>query len=115
MSLIAEMMESCKIMNRARLDDGLGGYTETWTEGATFNAAIIKETSTETQIAEKQGVKEIFSVVAQSGFDLDYHDVFKRLSDGQIFRVTGRLADSEAPERSTVKIGKAPVEKWVLT
>jgi hypothetical protein len=48
------------------------------------------------------------------GFSLDYHDVFRRVSDNQVFRVTSNIKDSEAPEASTVKIGKVTAERWEL-
>lgn len=114
MSLLDSMMEKCCIVNRIRTDDPVGGYTNTWTDGATFDATIIKNSTTEATIAEKQGITEIFTVVVKKDFDLDYHDVFKRLSDNQIFRVTSNGKDSEAPEASTVKIRKVTAEKWVL-
>lgn len=112
--LLDDMMEKCCIMNRARQDDPYGSYVETWTEGASFGATIIKNSTTEAQIAEKQGVDELYTVVMNKGFNLDYHDVFKRLKDGQIFRVTSNSKDSEAPEASTVRIAKVTAEKWVI-
>lgn len=108
------MMENCLIMNRIRVDDDFGGYSETWTEGASFKAAIIKNSTTEAQIAEKQGITELFTVVVKKGFSLSFHDVFKRVSDGAIFRVTSNVKDSEAPDASSVKIAKVTAEKWVL-
>lgn len=115
MSLIFEMMEDCVLMNRTRVDDEYGGYTDSWTEGASFKASIIKNATTEALIAERQGIKELFTIVVQKGFKLDFHDVFKRVSDQEVFRVTSRVVDSEAPARSTVKIAKVTAEKWELT
>ena len=109
------MMEKCRILNHIREDDPYGSSTDTWQDGATFDAAIIKDSTTEAIVAEKQGITEIFTVVVKTGFVLDYHDVFRRLSDGQIFRVTSNVKDSEAPEASSVKIAKVTAEKWVLT
>ena len=108
------MMEECRILNHIRVDDDYGSSVDTWTDGSKFKAAIIKNSSTEATIAEKQGVDEIFTVITAKSFLLDYHDVFKRLSDNQIFRVTGKAVDSEAPNASTVKIAKVTAEKWVL-
>ena len=112
--LLHDMMEDCKIMNHVRVDDAYGSYTETWQEGATFKATIIKNSSNEATIAEKQGVSEIFTIVTPKDFLLDYHDVLKRVSDGQIFRVTSNGKDSDAPDASTVKIAKVTAEKWVI-
>lgn len=114
MSLLTQMMEDCRIMNHVRTDDGEGGYTNAWTEGATFKAAIAKNGSPEVLVAEKQGMDEQFTVVVQQTFSLDYHDVFKRLKDNAIFRVTSRTTDSTAHPASTVKIAKVTAERWVL-
>lgn len=115
MSLISEMMEKCCILNKLRMDDLYGSETIVWSEGTTFDATIIKNTTTEATIAEKQGVKEIFTIVIPKGFSLSFNDHFKRLSDGQVFRVTSNVTDSEAPERSTIKISKVMAEKAVLS
>lgn len=114
MSLISEMMEPCKILNHIRQDDPYGSWTDVWAEGASFNATIIKNSTTEATVAERQGISEIFTVVTEKGFPLSYHDVFKRVSDNAIFRVTSESKDSEAPARSTVKIEKVTAERWEL-
>lgn len=115
MTLIEEIMADCKIMNHIRVDDPYGGFEQdSWEEGASFRAAIIKEGSPEIVVAEQQGASEIFTIVTMKGFLLDYHDVFKRISDGAIFRVTGIEKDAEAPERSTVPIAKVKAERWVI-
>ena len=114
MSLIEKMMEKCNILNHIREDDPYGDEVERWTEGTTFDATIIKDSSTQAVVAEQQGVKEIFTVVTKKGFRLGYHDVFKRVSDGQTFRVTSNTKDSEAPAASTVRIAKVTAEKWEL-
>ena len=114
LSLLESMMEKCRILNHIRQDDPYGSSVDYWEDGATFDATIIKNNSTEVKIAERQGVDEIFTVVTRKDFSLDYHDVFRRVSDGQIFRVTSISKDSEAPDASTVKIAKVTAEKWVL-
>ena len=115
MSLIYEIMDDCKLLNHIREDDPYGGSEiETWTEGTSFKAAIIKNNTTEAIVAEKQGAEEIYTVVTQKDFKLEYHDVFKRVKDSMIFRVTGNTVNSEAPERSTVPIAKVTAERWAI-
>jgi len=113
-SLIENLMENCTLLNRVRRNDGYGGYTETWEDGATFKATIIKNSTTEATLAERQGASEIFTIVVPKGFSLDFHDVLRRESDGSVFRVTSLTKDSEAPEQSTVKISKVTAERWVI-
>lgn len=114
LSLLTQMMEECRILNHLRIDDDYGGYSEAWTDGAKFLAAIAKNASTEQQIAEKEGLSEAFTVVVEDTFSLDYHDVFKRTRDNAIFRVTSRTTDSTAHPASTVRIAKVTAERWVL-
>lgn len=114
MSLLDEMKTACVLLDKQTIPDGLGGFTREWVEGAEFQATIIKDSSIDARIAEKDGVTEVYTVVVNKGVPLEFHDVFKRLSDDQIFRVTSNIKDSEAPMRSTVQIGKVNAEKWVL-
>lgn len=114
MTLIESMMEDCVFMNHVRTDDPYGGYSDTWQEGATFKAAVIKNNTTEAVVAEKQGIEEIFTIVTMKTVNLDFHDVIKRKSDGIIFRVTSKTIDSTAPKASTVPIAKVTAERWVL-
>lgn len=114
MSLLSSMMEACTMLDKTTANDGVFGRVDTYAPGATFRATIIKDNSMEARLAEKQGVTEVFTVVTDKGFGLEYHDVFKRDSDGAIFRITSNQKDSEAPEASTVKIGKVTAERWVL-
>ena len=114
LSLIESMMEDCVFLNKVKVDDPVGGYKDDYQDGVTFKAAVIKNSTTEAQIAEKQGITEIFTIVTDKSMVLEFHDVLRRVSDGEIFRVTSRAADSQAPEASTVPIAKVPAERWVL-
>ena len=108
------MMDECQFLNHVRTDDAFGGYSETWTPGAKFLAAIGKNSSPEQLVAEQQGVSESFTVAVAQSITLDYHDVFQRLKDNAIFRVTSRTQDSTAHPASTVKIAVVTAERWEL-
>ena len=114
LTLLDKSMEKYRILNRVRTDDDYGGYRETWTDGMTFDAAMAKNSTTEQQIAEKEGITESFTFVVNENVTLDYHDVFKRLSDGAIFRTTSRTVDSVAHPMSTIRIAKITAERWEL-
>lgn len=115
MNLLESMMESCVMMDKTTVSDGAGGFIPTWVEGATFNAFVRKESAPEITVAEQQGVKEMFTVVVPKGVPLEYHDVFMRVDDGAVFRVTSTTLSDAAPEASTVSIAKANCERWELT
>ena len=114
MSLIDEAMTKCTMLDKSTASDGQGGFTREWTDGASFDAAVIKDSSMQARIAEKQGVTELYTVTVQKGLSLDYHDVFRRESDQAIFRVTSNQDDKETPARATFQIGQVTAERWVL-
>lgn len=115
MTLLDSMRDPCVMMDKRTVSDGMGGFTPVWTEGAAFDATIIKNNSNEAVVGQQQGMSELFTVVVDKSITLDYHDVFKRVSDGQTFRLTSSTLDSAAPERSTIPIAKATCERWALT
>lgn len=114
MSLLAEAMEKCVIINRAITEDGYGGYDTVWTEGANFECAVSLDTSTEARIALKQGVTALYTVTTSKALNLQYHDVFRRISDGKIFRVTSDGDDVYTPDSATLDMRVVSAEEWTL-
>lgn len=114
MSLIDTMKTACTMLDKTTAPDGLGGFNYAWVDGATFDAAIVRDTSTQARIAEKQGVTELYTVTVDRGVTLNYHDVFRRESDGAIFRVTSYITDSHTPDVATFQFGQVTAERWVI-
>lgn len=113
-TLLDEMMTACRMMDKTTVPDGFGGVKEGYRPGATFQATIRKDSSTEAILAEKSGLTETFTVVTGKRMRLRQNDVIRRESDQQIFRITSDTLDSDAPDRSTIKITKCTAERWVL-
>ena len=114
MSLIDEAMTPCVMVDRTTQPDGEGGIITTWVEGATFNAAITFDNSIEAKAAAVQGVTSLYTVTVPKRVKLEYHDVFKRLSDGKVFRVTSDGDDKITPERASFQFVQVSAEEWVL-
>lgn len=115
MSLFQESMEPCMLVEKTRYPDGEGGFTTSWTDGAKFNAAIVCDHSMQARTAEKQGVTSLYTVTCGTNAKLEYHDVFRRLSDGKIFRVTSDGDDVQTPKRATFQFSQVTAEEWELT
>ena len=88
MSLLSDAMENCIMLDKRTQSDGYGGYIISWVEGAEFQAAIVLDNSMQARIAERQGVTALYTITTNKSLNLQYHDVFKRLEDNKIFRVT---------------------------
>lgn len=114
MNLVESMMEDCTMVDKKSTPDGLGGFTNEWVDGAAFKAAIVKNNTMEAKIAQKQGVTEMYQVTVPKGTPLAFHDVFKRNSDGAVFRVTSNIKDSETPKVASFQFGQVNAERWEL-
>ena len=115
MSLIDAFKEPCVIMNKAKVSDGEGGLKVEWQAGAGFDAAIVKDTSLEARIAEKEGLTNTYTVTTSPNAALEFHDVFKRVRDGQVFRVTSNGDDVRPPSVATFDFEQVSAEEWELT
>jgi hypothetical protein len=114
MSLMDDFTSACVILDKKRVPDGEGGFTITWTEGAKFMAAIVLNTSIEARAAEKQGLTSLYTVSTPKNAILQYHDVFRRLYDGKVFRVTSDGDDKQTPARASISMAVVSAEEWSL-
>lgn len=118
--LIFQMMTQCTRRVPASTEDGLFGHHVTYTDGGTFQAAIYKQpgqsgrrvSDHEQTEAERPDLEEVYIVVVPTGTPLHFYEVFRRDSDGAIFRALGDARDTEAPAMSTVQIAKTTAERW---
>lgn len=117
MNLLSSAMEPCVMMDKSTVNDGLGGFKNVWTEGAEFLAFVHKERDpTAVQVvAEKTVANEELTVIVYMSVSLEYHDVFKRIRDGAIFRLTSNTKDGETHQLASSPIAKARCERWELS
>lgn len=113
--LIDCMMVPCVVIVQERTPDGSGGYKTTWAEGDRFRAAIVRDSSTEARIAEASGTVELYTVTVSRSVHLEYHAVFKRLTDGKTFRITSDNAEKKTPACTALDIAQSNAEAWRLT
>lgn len=115
MSLLSEAMTSCVLLDKITEADGYGGYVISWKNGAEFSAAIVLDSSMQARIAEKQGVSALYTITTKKALNLQYHDVFRRVSDGKIFRVTSDGDDKKTPASASLNMRQVTAEEWELT
>lgn len=114
MSLMDSFASDCVVLTKTIVGEPFGGYNTVWVNGATFKASFEYLASTEMILAEKAGTSRTYRVYVDKTLNLEHHDVFRRLEDGQIFRVTNDGTDRHTPETSTLDKRLIEVEKWVL-
>ena len=113
MMLLTDAMETFVRMEKHTADDGYGGQNTTWQDGASFLAAVTFNTSMEARLAEKQGVTSLYTVTTPRNVVLEYHDVFRRVSDGKVFRATSDGDDVATPRSATIDMRQCTAEEYV--
>lgn len=113
--LVSVYMKDCVRMIQTETADGLGGFISGWTQGDTFRAAVVKEKTQEGLTAEKQEIAQRYRVTVDQPNILRYHDVFVRVEDGAVFRVTSDITDSESPPVASFALAQVTAERWELT
>lgn len=114
MSLLSDAMTECVMLDKRTRADGYGGYITEWVDGAPFSAAIVLDTSMQARIGEKQGVTALYTVTTVKALNLQYHDVFRRLEDGKVFRVTSDGDDKKTPPSAALNMRQTSAEEWML-
>lgn len=114
MNLLEEQMDNCIMVDKTSIPDGYGGTKPKWVDGAPFKAAVTLDTSMESRLAEQQGVTNIYTVITQKSVNLQYHDVFRRVSDGKIFRVKSDGDDKKTPNSAGLNMRVVTAEEWEI-
>jgi hypothetical protein len=112
MSLLAEAMENCILMDRTSLPDDYGGISYHWQDGAPFKAAVVFDSSMQARTAGVQGVTGLYTVTTQKNVNLQYHQVFRRERDGKIFRVLSDGDDKATPKSASLDMRQVSAEEY---
>ena len=114
MSLLENAYEDFTILNKSIIDDGYGGVTTEWTDGATIKGVMVFDNSTQMQIAQKMGVTGAYTLTVRKNIELDYHTVIRRESDGKLFRLISDSDDKKTPEGAGLNMRQYSAEEWSL-
>lgn len=114
MALFEEFYEPCVLMEKVRVSDGEGGWVTKWDDGPEFVAAIVMDSTLQARVAESEGMKSVYTVTTPQNINFDFHDVFKRLSDGKAFRVTSDPTDKQTPDVATFSFEQVTAEAWEI-
>ena len=79
-----------------------------------FEAAWEYESAPEITVAEQQGVERTYRIYVDKTLELEYHDAFRRIDNGQIYRVANPGTDRHTPSFSMLNKRLIEVEKWAL-
>lgn len=111
MSLLEEAFEKFVVMNKSIVDDGYGGTSTEWAEGAVVSGAMVYNSSNEMRIAQALGSQASYTFTCRKNLFFDYHDVLKRQKDGQLFRITNNADDYRTPDSASLNMRQYDAEQ----
>lgn len=114
MSLIEAFNQQFKFLEYSREPNGLGGFEETYKEGATFNGALVMDTTTQARIAEKQGVTSLYTLTVPLDVPLKYGDLFRSVETGDTYRITSRPGEKKTPSVASFQFQNFTAELYSL-
>lgn len=113
MSLLTQAMEKCIMLDKTTTNDQYSGApVPSWRDGAEFDAAIVFDSSMQARVADAQGVTALYTITTGRAVNLQYHDVFRRVSDGKIFRVTSDGDDKKTPVSASLDMRQVTGEEF---
>ena len=112
MSLLDETQEECVMIDKVTKPDGYGGISTEYQKGAGFSANVFLDSSMQAKIAAVEGVKSLYTVLTNKNISLNYHDIFMRVKDGKILRITSDEYESETPESASLQKLKYSAEEY---
>jgi len=104
----------CVVLYRAVENDGQGGYYTEWRQGATFTNYQALNTSTEAQIAERQGMASIYGALVEQSVPLAYGDYYRDVGTNEAYRITSEPSEKQTPSSSGLSLKYYSSEKAVL-
>ena len=102
------------IVNLIYHDDGYGGQNYEWAATYQFDAVMSLDESIATQLAEKQGVKGVYTLTFAKPTRLPWHTVICRSNDlTKCYRVTSK-DEKSTPSSSALNMRLVRCEEYEL-
>lgn len=114
MSYFYDAFDEYVIINKSIVDDGEGGYTTSWSDGATIKAAFDLGNASEQRQAQAQNLKRVYSVTFPKRTPVKYGDYLRKVETGEIYRITSDPTDNKTPDMARNQTCFATAERTEL-
>lgn len=102
------------MLDRTTVSDDMGGTVSVYRPGAAIRAGCSTVSSAEVQVAYRQGLSTIYTIVTDTTVHLTQGDVIRRDRDGLTLRVTSDAADMTTPAVARVQYSQVTAERFTL-
>lgn len=108
--LFERFYEPCVLLEQERTMSEEGGWVTEYRDGAEFSAAIVQNSSESASVADAKEALSSYSIYAEDGVTLKFHDIVKRKSDGLTFMIVSEPI--RTPSDASFYFTKASAESW---
>ena len=112
--MIQDFEESFYRMVLTEVNDGEGGRTKTYVNGASVKIALYCDQSMEARKAMSENVTSIYTLNFANTITLVHDEYIKRASDSAIFRITSDPVDHQSPSVTALNRRTATAERTRL-
>jgi len=112
MSILTDYMDKFVTVDETTEPDGRGGVRIVYKEGAEFDAAVSKDSTTNARIAEKEGFTAIYTILTSRTVALSDGKIIKRKEDGLYFKIKGDGVDGDTPSSAGLDLREYEAERW---
>lgn len=113
MSLFEDSLEDFTFFMRQIVDNDRGGDGTTYIPAPNpIKASAVKNDSIEARKAEKDGVKNIYTIATKKNIVLTKNDVVQRRSDNKLFLITADATDMNTPKSAALNIRVVSAQEW---
>lgn len=86
--LLNEYKKDFQIWHRISQDDDYGGYSSTWTKGATFKGILTEDTSLTATVAGQDTKTQLYGIKVKRSAPVEFKTVFQDVSDKKFYQIT---------------------------
>ena len=103
--LLNEYKKDFQIWHKVSQDDPYGGYSSTWSKGATFKGILTEDTSLTATVAGQEKKTQLYGLKVKRNAPLDFQTIFQDVTDKSFYIVTsGKTLNSPSMSAMDMKI-----------
>ena len=86
--LLNEFKKDFQIWHKVSHDDDYGGYSSSWTKGATFKGILTEDTSLTATVAGQEKKTQLFGIKVKRNAPLEFQTIFQDVTDKTFYIIT---------------------------
>lgn len=103
--LLNEYKKDFQIWHKVSHDDPYGGYSSTWSKGATFKGILTEDTSLTATVAGQEKKTQLYGLKVKRNAPLEFQTIFQDVKDKSFYIVTsGKTLNSPSMSAMDMKI-----------